>query len=278
MNAPAAPAVASPSCVLFGAAARSTSTTSRSSGPTRCTTTQQQPAADRRGVRPRARVDRGRRQRRSPAASPTDDRLKYLRQYTERQALRPGHRLLLAGLRRDRDRAGRERGPRRHRRPRCSSAGSSTCSPGRDPAGGNVALTLDPAAQKAAYDGLLGRHDRGAVVALDPTHRRDPRAWSAPRRTTRTTLSSHDTGGGPDELRATAARRSPGRCSTGRSGRPTRPARPSSWSPRPRRWRAASTRRTAAIADSAQLNLPQTHGRAAERERRRRARSGAADR
>ena len=46
----------------------------------------------------------------------TDDRLKYLRTYTERQALRPGHRLLLPRLRRHRHRAGRELGPRRHRR------------------------------------------------------------------------------------------------------------------------------------------------------------------
>jgi peptidoglycan glycosyltransferase len=37
---------------------------------------------------------------------------------------------------------------------------------GRDPAGGNVELTLDPAVQKAAMDGLKGV--TGAVVALDP--------------------------------------------------------------------------------------------------------------
>jgi penicillin-binding protein A len=37
---------------------------------------------------------------------------------------------------------------------------------GRDPAGGNVELTLDPAVQKAAMDGLEGV--TGAVVALDP--------------------------------------------------------------------------------------------------------------
>jgi peptidoglycan glycosyltransferase len=37
------------------------------------------------------------------------------------------------------------------------------------PKGGSVKLTLDPAAQKAAYDGLQKRGFRGAVVALDPT-------------------------------------------------------------------------------------------------------------
>jgi peptidoglycan glycosyltransferase len=38
------------------------------------------------------------------------------------------------------------------------------------PAGGDVSLTINPKAQKAAYDGLhaLGEHVTGAVVALDP--------------------------------------------------------------------------------------------------------------
>src|SRR5918993_6022952 len=38
---------------------------------------------------------------------------------------------------------------------------------GRDPAGGDVALTLDPAVQQAAMAGLEGK--TGAVVALDPS-------------------------------------------------------------------------------------------------------------
>ncbi|MGZ4646850.1 MAG: penicillin-binding transpeptidase domain-containing protein, partial [Blastococcus sp.] len=38
---------------------------------------------------------------------------------------------------------------------------------GRDPSGGDVVLTLDPAVQKAAMDGLKGV--TGAVVALDPS-------------------------------------------------------------------------------------------------------------
>ncbi len=38
------------------------------------------------------------------------------------------------------------------------------------PSGGSVSLTIDPAAQQAAYDGLrsLGDDTKGAVVALDP--------------------------------------------------------------------------------------------------------------
>jgi peptidoglycan glycosyltransferase len=40
---------------------------------------------------------------------------------------------------------------------------------GTQPKGGSVALTLDPAAQKAAYDGLRRLDAKGAVVAIDPT-------------------------------------------------------------------------------------------------------------
>ncbi len=41
---------------------------------------------------------------------------------------------------------------------------------GEDPKGGSVTLTIDPDAQKAAYDGLraLGTNVRGAVVAIEP--------------------------------------------------------------------------------------------------------------
>jgi peptidoglycan glycosyltransferase len=41
---------------------------------------------------------------------------------------------------------------------------------GEDPKGGSVTLTVDPDAQKAAYDGLraLGNNVRGAVVAIEP--------------------------------------------------------------------------------------------------------------
>ncbi|MFE0025912.1 peptidoglycan D,D-transpeptidase FtsI family protein [Amycolatopsis sp. NPDC059021] len=39
---------------------------------------------------------------------------------------------------------------------------------GRDPRGGNVRLTIDPAVQKAAYDGMTKHGYTGAVVALEP--------------------------------------------------------------------------------------------------------------
>ena len=39
---------------------------------------------------------------------------------------------------------------------------------GRDPSGGNVVLTIDPAVQKVAYDELTRSDYAGAVVALRP--------------------------------------------------------------------------------------------------------------
>lgn len=39
---------------------------------------------------------------------------------------------------------------------------------GRDPSGGNVVLTIDPGAQKVAYDQLSRSHYAGAVVAIQP--------------------------------------------------------------------------------------------------------------
>ena len=39
---------------------------------------------------------------------------------------------------------------------------------GRDPSGGNVVLTIDPAVQQAAYDALTTRNFAGSVVALRP--------------------------------------------------------------------------------------------------------------
>ena len=39
---------------------------------------------------------------------------------------------------------------------------------GRDPSGGNVRLTIDPAVQKAAYDLMTQKGYTGAVVAMEP--------------------------------------------------------------------------------------------------------------
>ena len=96
----------------------------------------------------------------------TDDRLKYLRQYSDGELYAPatGFYSLVYGS------SGIER--------EANSILSGTDDAlfvrrvidlltGTSPKGGSVALTLDPQAQKAAFDGLAGR--RGAVVAIDPT-------------------------------------------------------------------------------------------------------------
>ncbi len=57
---------------------------------------------------------------------------------------------------------------------------------GRDPRGGNVELTVVPAVQKAAYQGLTSRGYVGAVVAHPAEDRRDPGDGHHRRRSTRT--------------------------------------------------------------------------------------------
>jgi peptidoglycan glycosyltransferase len=98
----------------------------------------------------------------------TDDRLKYLRTYTEPKLYAPatGFYSLVYGA----------TGIEQQANSVLAGTDSSlfvrriidllTQTP---PKGGSVALTLDPAAQKAAYAGLRKLGARGAVVALDPT-------------------------------------------------------------------------------------------------------------
>ncbi|MEO7979439.1 MAG: penicillin-binding protein 2 [Sporichthyaceae bacterium] len=98
----------------------------------------------------------------------TDDRLKYLRTYTDGKLYAPatGFYSLVYGA------SGVEQAS--------NSVLAGTDSSlfvrriidlltGTQAKGGSVALTLDAAAQKAAYDGLRKLNARGAVVALDPT-------------------------------------------------------------------------------------------------------------
>ncbi len=97
---------------------------------------------------------------------PTDDRLKYLRQYPQAglYAAVTGYYSVIYGA------TGIEKAEN------ALLAGTddrlfvrriSDLFTGRDPSGGDVVLTLDPAVQQAAMDGLEGQV--GAVVALDPT-------------------------------------------------------------------------------------------------------------
>ena len=108
--------------------------------------------------------------RRSPRATSHHDEYKYQREYP--QGRQYAH--LTGYFSRDYGLGGgrvdpelhpvRQRLPAVHRQPRDRPGG------GDEPKGGSVTLTVDPDAQKAAYDGLkaLGDDVRGAVVAIEP--------------------------------------------------------------------------------------------------------------
>lgn len=128
------------------------------------------------------------------ASVPTDDRLKYLRTYTNGQVYAPitGYYSLFYGttgmeaaaddvLSGDDDRLFVNR--------------IADLVKGRDPRGGNVVLTLDTKAQQAAFDAMGDR--RGAVVALDPATGAILAAVSTPSFDPNR-LSSHD----PDAIQA----------------------------------------------------------------------------
>jgi peptidoglycan glycosyltransferase len=96
---------------------------------------------------------------------PTDGRLKYLRQYPQGElyaAVTGYHSLIYNNSQLERVEndvlAGTD--------PRLTLRRLADLFTGRDPAGGDVTLTLDPAVQEAAMAGLEGV--TGAVVALDP--------------------------------------------------------------------------------------------------------------
>ena len=99
-------------------------------------------------------------------STPTDDRLKYLRQYPAAELYAPvtGYYSVIYNKTGIEDAendllAGSD--------PRLTLRRLADLFTGRDPAGGNVELTIDPAAQQAAMSGLGGA--TGAVVALDPS-------------------------------------------------------------------------------------------------------------
>jgi peptidoglycan glycosyltransferase len=99
-------------------------------------------------------------------STPTDDRLKYLRQYPGAELYAPvtGYYSVVynsSGIERA------ENGLLAGSDPRLTLRRIADLFTGRDPAGGNVELTLDPAVQQAAMTGLEGV--TGAVVALDPS-------------------------------------------------------------------------------------------------------------
>jgi penicillin-binding protein A len=99
-------------------------------------------------------------------STPTDDRLTYLRQYPGAELYAPvtGDYSVVY------NKTGLEKAENdvlSGSDPRLVFRRIADLFTGRDPAGGNVELTIDPATQKAAMDSLNGV--TGAVVALDPS-------------------------------------------------------------------------------------------------------------
>ena len=127
-------------------------------------------------------------------SEPTDGRLKYLRNYPQGAlyaAVTGYHSLIYNNSQLERAEndllAGTD--------PRLTFRRLADMFTGRDPAGGDVVLTLDPAVQEAAMAGLEGV--TGAVVALDPTSGAVLGMASTPSYDP-TRLSSHD----PADIRA----------------------------------------------------------------------------
>jgi penicillin-binding protein A len=101
------------------------------------------------------------------SSTETDDRLRYLRQYTDGPAYAPvtGYYSAIyssSGIERAADSVLNGSDDRLFARR------LSDLITGRDPSGGNVALTLDPQVQQAAYEQLTERDYTGSVVALRP--------------------------------------------------------------------------------------------------------------
>ena len=156
-------------------------------------------------------------------------------------AVRGRHRLLLADLRPDRHRAAPRTTCWPAPTPRLFVRRIADLFTGRDPAGGDVVLTLDPAVQQAAMAGLEGV--TGAVVALDPATGAVLGMASTP--DLRPEPAVQPRPGRDPRLRGPArAPRAPTRGSTRRSARTTRPARSSRSSCRPPPWRTGYTPQT----------------------------------
>jgi penicillin-binding protein A len=101
------------------------------------------------------------------SSTETDDRLRYLRQYTNGPAYAPvtGYYSAIyssSGIERAADSVLNGSDDRLFARR------LSDLITGRDPSGGNVVLTLDPEVQQAAYEQLTERDYTGSVVALRP--------------------------------------------------------------------------------------------------------------
>ena len=101
------------------------------------------------------------------SSTETDDRLRYLRTYPDGPEYAPitGYYSVIYGS------SGMERASDavlNGSDDRLFGRRLSDLITGRDPSGGNVVLTIDPAVQKVAYDQLTRKRYAGAVVALQP--------------------------------------------------------------------------------------------------------------
>ena len=128
-----------------------------------------QQARARRGVLPRARRHPGARQGRG-GEQQVRRRVQVPARLPAARAVRPPHRLLLPRLRARRRRGDPELHPVRQRLRLFFVNRVIDLVDNESPKGGSVTLTIDPDAQKAAFDGLndLGDNVRGAVVAIEP--------------------------------------------------------------------------------------------------------------
>jgi penicillin-binding protein A len=127
-------------------------------------------------------------------STPTNDKLKYLRRYPDKDLFAPatGYYSLIYGA------SGIEQAENdllNGSDSRLFTRRLSDLLTGRDPRGGNVVLTLQRRAQQAAYKAMAGR--RGAVVALDPRTGAILALVSSPSYDPNP-LSSHD----PDSIRS----------------------------------------------------------------------------
>ena len=224
-----------------------------------------QPPDPARRLRPRARPDPRRRHAHREVASPSKDELKWLRTYPKGELYShlTGYYSFTYGAGGGLE--GAENDLLSGSSDKLFYRRVSDILTGKEQTGASLELTINAKAQAAAEKAL--GNQRGAVVALDPRDRRDPRAWSShptydpvgARAATTPTRSSRR------GRSSTPTRRS--RWSTARSpATSTRRGRPSRSSPRRRPSSPGKFTEESEIPGPATLDLPQTDDQPAQRQ------------